>query len=187
MGKVTGAGVDKKIIEGEKSLHLLNYMDVYNNTFINNKIPNHIVTANDKKNVSCNLQKGDLMFTPTSETRNDIAVSALITENLIRTVYSYHIVRLRFTQKIDDNFKAYMCQNENFRIQARRFASGSGQRFVISLPDFHKLKVNIPCDINEQKKIGSLLSNLDNLIQAQNDKITALQQHKKSLLQQMFI
>ncbi len=39
----------------------------------------------------------------------------------------------------------------------------------------------------EQQKIASTLSSLDNLIEATKQKVEALQKHKKGLMQQMFV
>ena len=66
VGKITSAGVDKKIIEGEKKVRLLNYMDVYRNTFITDNTLSMVVSAPDKKIINCNLNKGDIFFTPSS-------------------------------------------------------------------------------------------------------------------------
>jgi hypothetical protein len=43
------------------------------------------------------------------------------------------------------------------------------------------------CPNEEQQKIANTLSTLDNLIEAQDQKITQLKQHKKGLMQQMFV
>lgn len=55
----------------------------------------------------------------------------------------------------------------------------------ISLKDFFKIKFLIP-SLPEQQKIASCLSSLDDLIQAQQQKIKLLEQHKKGLLQGLF-
>jgi type I restriction enzyme S subunit len=39
----------------------------------------------------------------------------------------------------------------------------------------------------EQQKIANTLSTLDNLIEAQNQQINHLKQHKKGLMQQLFV
>jgi type I restriction enzyme S subunit len=44
----------------------------------------------------------------------------------------------------------------------------------------------VPIDKVEQQKIADCLSSLDELINAENQKLEALQQHKKGLLQQLF-
>lgn len=86
--QITSAGVDKKILEDEIKVHLLNYMDIYNNNIINNGTTNFITTAPKNKILNCNILKGDVFLTPSSETREDIAHSAVATEDLINTVYS---------------------------------------------------------------------------------------------------
>lgn len=55
----------------------------------------------------------------------------------------------------------------------------------ISLKDFFKIKFLIP-SLPEQQKIASCLSSLDDLIQAHQQKIELLEQHKKGLLQGLF-
>jgi type I restriction enzyme S subunit len=49
-----------------------------------------------------------------------------------------------------------------------------------------KIDIFIPPP-KEQQKIASCLSSLDALIEAQNKKVSALKQHKKALMQQMFV
>ncbi len=49
------------------------------------------------------------------------------------------------------------------------------KEFIIEIPSFP-----------EQQKIATLLTTLDHLIAAQNEKISALQRHKKGLMQQLF-
>ena len=44
----------------------------------------------------------------------------------------------------------------------------------------------IPKDANEQEKIADFLSGIDDLIGRQTDKIEALKQHKKALMQGLF-
>ena len=56
---------------------------------------------------------------------------------------------------------------------------------MISFQQFAELEVPIPQPA-EQQKIAACLSSLDELITAQAQKVTALQTHKKGLLQQLF-
>lgn len=52
--------------------------------------------------------------------------------------------------------------------------------------DFKRMKIWFPYNKYEQQKIASALSSLDELIQAQAQRIEALQAHKKGLLQGLF-
>jgi type I restriction enzyme S subunit len=56
---------------------------------------------------------------------------------------------------------------------------------TIGLPYFKELLIPVP-SINEQQKIASCLSSVDDLINAQSEKVKALKLHKKGLLQDLF-
>ena len=77
IGEISSAGVDKKVIEGEKPIRWLNYLDVYKRNFIHSDELTHWVTTTDEKIQKCNILQGDVFFTPSSEVRNDIAISAV--------------------------------------------------------------------------------------------------------------
>lgn len=55
----------------------------------------------------------------------------------------------------------------------------------LSLKSIRKTEVNLPSE-KEQQKIASVLSSLDEMIQAQTEKIEQLQLHKKGLMQGLF-
>ena len=63
---------------------------------------------------------------------------------------------------------------------------GSAQPHITK-KEFSKIKVLVPSNIQEQRAIGSYFSNLDNLINSYQDKISQLETLKKKLLQDMFI
>lgn len=52
--------------------------------------------------------------------------------------------------------------------------------------DFKRMKISFPEDPKEQDKIADTLSSIDDLINAQNQKLESLQLHKKGLLQGLF-
>ncbi len=55
----------------------------------------------------------------------------------------------------------------------------------ISTSQFH-VKISYPKNPKEQQKIASCLSSLDELLAAHNDKLEALKDHKKGLMQNLF-
>ena len=63
---------------------------------------------------------------------------------------------------------------------------GSAQPHITK-KEFSKIKVLVPSNIQEQQAIGSYFSNLDNLINSYQEKISQLEILKKKLLQDMFI
>jgi len=70
--------------------------------------------------------------------------------------------------------------------ELRLISSGDGTRGGLNKMIISRLELNIP-SIEEQQAIGSYFSNLDNLINSHQEKISQLEILKKKLLQDMFI
>jgi type I restriction enzyme, S subunit len=79
-------------------------------------------------------------------------------------------------------FLYYLMINNKDRLNA--LSSGTTISYL-SRQQFENLKVKIP-NVVEQQKIASCLSSLDELIAAHTDKLEALKDHKKGLMQQLF-
>jgi len=81
--------------------------------------------------------------------------------------------------KNDNNIKFVYeaIQNINYEV-------GVHQRHWISI--FSKLKITIPKNPNEQQKIATCLSSLDEVIAAHSQKLELLKDHKKGLMQNLF-
>ena len=62
-----------------------------------------------------------------------------------------------------------------------------GAQPSLSLWQIEKIKVSLPPSFEEQQAIGTYFSNLDNLINSRQEKISQLETLKKKLLQEMFI
>lgn len=175
---VAGAGVDKKSRSGEEQVRLVNYMDVYRRNFIRSNEIKHWVTAPANQARRCAVRRGDIFFTPSSETRNDIGISAVAMEDIPDAAYSYHVVRLRIHEEWDLLFKAYAFKTRAFLEQAEVLCDGNGTRYVISLPKFRGMTITIPT-VAEQCAIGAVLFAMDDeihQIQLIRDKATAVKQ-----------
>lgn len=172
LGKFENIGVDKKIVEGEQSVTLLNFVDVFNHKHIDSSIPSMTVTASDKKIVSCDVKRGDIFVTPSSETPDDIGHSAVILEDLDNTVYSYHIMRFRLKNPciITSNYINYLFDTESVKKQIQKKAKGL-TRFGLSKDAFASIEVPYPSPkIQEQlvqklESFTSLISKLEEEIE----------------------
>ena len=71
-------------------------------------------------------------------------------------------------------------------IGLERFGSGSGVP-TLNRNDVHDLRVGFPCDVAEQRRIGTFFSRLDSLITLHQRKLELLRNIKKSLLDKMFV
>jgi type I restriction enzyme, S subunit len=126
VGEISSAGVDKKIRPDEVPVRLVNYLDVYRKDFIYADDLNHWVTAPPQQAKRCAVQKGDVFFTPTSETRDDIGISAVAMEDIPDAAYSYHVARLRLREPWDLCFRTYAFKTRAFLDQAETLCDGNG-------------------------------------------------------------
>ena len=88
-GILASNGVDKKIEEGQETCKAVHYMGVYRNSLSTIENNNNCLTvsANQKQFIDCQLEKGDLLFTNSSETPEDIGHSTLIETTMPKTLF----------------------------------------------------------------------------------------------------
>lgn len=186
IGTFQTSSIDKLSNENESEVYLVNYMNVYRHENINSESIKtfQVVTAKEKQIESCNLIKGDILFTPSSETPDDIGHSVVIFENLENAVFSYHLMRFRPTRKISILYSHYFCNIPQVLSQLTKLATGS-TRFTISVKSFSSISVELPC-IEEQTKIANFLSAIDDKINHCQVQLEKMEVWKKGLLQQMF-
>ena len=184
IGEVTGAGVDKKSNPGEEPVRLVNYVDVYNRRPITSNLLSHWVTAPANKANRCSVRKGDVFFTPTSEVREDIAVSSMALEDIPDAVYSYHLVRLRCNDEVEVAYRAHAFSAKYFLDQASVLADGSGTRYVVNLPNFRRMLVALP-PRDEQRRIGTLLTDVETQIATLKELITKKTNIKQGTMQEL--
>ncbi len=186
LGVVSTSSVDKKNKTGQKEINLLNYMDVYSSKDkkIDSRIEFMRVTANENQLVKNQVNIGDVLFTPSSETCDDIGHSAVVVESLPSTLHSYHLVRLKFNKEVNLEYKRFLFNNPKILYDFSRKAKGV-TRMTLSLDDFNGTEIRLP-PLPEQKEIASELSLIvDNLLECEI-KIKPSQSLQKSLINQIF-
>jgi len=185
IGVFKTSSVDKKIYDSEKLIKLLNYMDVYKNKKIDNNYCNFTtVSASETQIKTNNLQKGDVVFTPSSETPEDIGHSAVILEDLKNVLHSYHVIRFRFSTNMDFGFRGYVFNNKKILKEFSKRATGS-TRFTLSIKDFNDAVATIPTELKEQQKIAEVLTNADKEIDLLKNELEELKEQKKGLMQKL--
>ena len=159
----SNTGVDKKTIEGEKKVKLLNFVDVFHKQYITKETPTMIVSASDKKILDCNILKGDVFITPSSEILDEIGYSATAIEDIEGAVYSYHIMRLRIYDKevLHPEYLAYLFSSDTVRKQIRIKAQGI-TRFGLTLPRWKSIQIPVP-PLSVQQEIVRILDKFTQL------------------------
>ena len=89
------SNVDKHTKPGETPVRLCNYMDVYKNDYISERMSFMRATATPEEADRFRLAAGDVLITKDSETWDDIGVPALVTESAPDLVSGYHLALLR--------------------------------------------------------------------------------------------
>lgn len=187
LGKFSTSSVDKKILFGQKIVRLVNYMDVYNSNSIDSTINFMYVSASEVERARSQVKVGDILFTPSSETPDDIGYSAVVCENLENTLHSYHTVRYRpyDDQTFDIRFSAWFCNSIDIRKQFEQKCAGS-TRYTLSIPSFTAVQISIPESKKEQRKIAKYLDIIQLTIEKTEALIAKYQLIKAGLMQDLF-
>jgi len=189
MGIFTSSGIDKNIVEGEPLVKMINYTDIYGNTscILNSNREYMVVSCPEEKKIVHNVIKGDIVFTPSSETAEEIGLSALVDEDLPNTVYSYHVIRLRFSKKMHHGYKKYLCNNNFVLSQFSKCAKGA-TRQILGRDDFKNIQVLLPSD-DEQKAIADYLDHkteqIDARIEREKKIIELLKEYRTALISEV--
>jgi type I restriction enzyme S subunit len=93
---------------------IVNYMDVYKHRgIINQDVAGKVAVSNDEKS-NFGIKKGDVFFTRTSETVEEIGVASVLLEDVPNGVFSGFLLRGRpKNDLLDDTFKKY-CFHSSF-------------------------------------------------------------------------
>jgi len=188
IGNFTSSGIDKRINEDEPLVKIINYTDIYgNSTRLLTSERNYMeVSCPEEKRVEHQVKKGDLVFTPSSETIEDIGLSALVDEDLENTAYSYHVLRFRFEKDIEHYFKKYLCNNHFGLNQFSANAKGT-TRQILNRENFNSALVIIPPK-PEQTAIANFLdektAQIDRLITNKQKLIELLKEERTVIINQ---
>ncbi|MDZ5006507.1 restriction endonuclease subunit S [Clostridium perfringens] len=163
----------------------ITYVNIFKNTKVDINMFDLVDIKKDEKQNK--VLKGDILFTASSETPNEVGMAS-VCDNNIENLYLNSFCfgfRLNSKKDIDYIFIGYLLRSPSLRKKISILAQGS-TRYNLSKSEFMKIKIQIPC-LEEQRKIVNFLSNIDNLIEKESKKLEELKQWKKGLLQQMFV
>ncbi|HPJ91323.1 MAG TPA: restriction endonuclease subunit S [Bacteroidales bacterium] len=161
------------------------YKQVFDNSVINFEQCER-VQINDDENQN-SLQQGDILFTTSSETPNEVGFASVLIDFPKEKTYlnSFCFALRPFNiEKTQPQFSRYLFHSPIYRRSVTAIAQGS-TRYNLSKGAFIEIQVPIP-DPTEQQKIASCLSSLDEVIEAHSKKLELLKDHKKGLMQNLF-
>lgn len=161
------------------------YKQVFDNSVIDfEKCGKVQVGKNENQNL---LQRGDILFTTSSETPNEVGFASVLIDSPKEETYlnSFCFALRPFNiEKTQPQFSRYLFHSPVYRKSVTAIAQGS-TRYNLSKGAFLELQVPVPSP-KEQQKIASCLSSLDDLIESHSQKLELLKNHKKGLMQNLF-
>ena len=176
----TGLSGKTKDDFGHGNARFVTYMNVFTNPVSD---PDRVEAI--EIDISQNaVQYGDVFFTTSSETPEEVGMSSVWLGNSDKTYLNSFCFGYRPTEKNNPYYMAYMLRSEAVRKKIVYLAQGIS-RYNISKNGVMQIEVPMP-DVNEQRLVGEYFSNLDNLITLHQRKYDVLARTKKAMLQKMF-
>jgi type I restriction enzyme S subunit len=153
IAEVNFSTVDKHSHKEEKQVRLCNYVDVYKHEYITNDFDFMIATATDAEIKRFTVEKGDVIITKDSETAADIAIPALVVEDLENVVCAYHLAHIKPNRELVESeflFRLFQSKkiNSHFEVAAKGVT-----RHGLSYDDINSVFLPYPPTLNEQQEI----------------------------------
>ena len=142
---------------------IINYVDVYKNLKLTDEMIEGLVDTsnNDLERYSC-LQ-GDVFFTRTSETRDEVGMSSVLIEKIDDCVFSGFLLRGRpITDLLLPEYCAYCFSTDRVRNEIVNKSNFTTRATTTGLI-LSKISISVP-SIDEQKKIVKMLDSIYSLV-----------------------
>ena len=164
---------------------IINYTDVYKHRGLTREMVKGLVKLDANEIRRYKVKKGDVFFTRTSETPEEVGLASVLLEDIDDCSFSGFVLRGR---PITDDLEFDYCK-ECFSVHAVRDSiiktCTYTTRALTNGTVLSKIPITIPPK-EEQKTIASYFSSLDSLIYSTSKKIESLKQVKAASLQSMF-
>ena len=158
----------------------ITYMNVYTNAISDIGMTEKVGIDNKQHTV----HYGDIMFTTSSETPEEVGMSSVWLGNEENIYLNSFCFGFRPTEILNSYYMAYMLRSDATRKNIIYLAQGIS-RYNISKNRVMDIEVPITT-LHEQDIIGSYFDKLDHLITLHQRKLNNLKKVKKSMLEKMF-
>ena len=146
-----------------KGTPIINYMDVYkrNKIYSNDLIGLVETTEDEQKRYS--IKRGDVFFTRTSETKEEIGKTSVLLDDVEKGVFSGFVLRARpITELLLPEYCAYCFETYEFRKNVIRYSTYT-TRALTNGTTLSNLKIPVP-SIEIQNKIVKILDRFQELL-----------------------
>ena len=158
-------------------------MDILNNTVITNDCIRASVDVTEKELSDFSVEKGDMLFQRSSETLEDVGRANVYMDDKT-AVFGGFVIRGKKKGEYDPQYFNYLLRSPFARKRIIPMGAGA-QHFNIGQEGLSKVKLHFAI-IEEQNKIGKMLSLLDERISFQNKIIEDLKMLKCAIIEKVY-
>ena len=131
------------------------------------------------------VQYGDIFFTTSSETPNEVGMAAVLLHELQGTYLNSFCfgMRLKSFERLSPEFAGQMLRGDRSRRSIARLAQGA-TRYNLSQSVIKELWIPLP-SIDEQNSISAILGAVDREVELLDGKLIQLSRLKEGLMQRL--
>lgn len=161
---------------------IVNYMDVFGKPHLCRADIRGRVSVNRQEHESFGVRSGDVFFTRTSETREEIGTASVMLGEVPNTVFSGFLLRGRPTsRRVDFTFSGYALRAPVIRAQIVSTSSYT-TRALTTGRHLEAVQLSLP-PLQEQQAIAEVLGDVDALLDAQDRQIAKARDVKHATMQ----
>ena len=176
-------GLNPKPDKFGKGIKFISVMDILNNAVITYDCIKASVDVTEKELSDFSVEKGDILFQRSSETLEDVGRANVYMDDKT-AVFGGFVIRGKKKGEYDPQYFNYLLRSPFARKRIIPMGAGA-QHFNIGQEGLSKVKLHF-ANIEEQKKIGKMLSLLDERIATQNKIIEDLKKLKSAISKYLF-
>ena len=183
---VFSSGLSKSSDQFGFGYDFLTYRDVFNNYFLPKQLT-ALVNSTEKERKTCSIKRGDVFLTRTSETDDELGMSSVALKDYPNATFNGFTKRLRPIGNVEiyPEFVAYYFRTKKFRANIVGMSSIT-TRASLNNSMLAQLPLFLP-DIEEQRRIASILTSLDDKIDLLHRENVTLEQMAETLFRQWFV
>lgn len=164
---------------------IVNYMDVYKLNRIYRRNICGLVDVNDGEIDSFSVRKGDVFFTRTSETAEEVGLAAVLLDDVKDTVFSGFVLRARpKNDMLVDTYKAYCFSSQVVRKQVISKSTYT-TRALTNGRILSSVSLPLPGAKLEQEAIASALADMDVELSSLESELSKARHLKQAMMQEL--
>ena len=178
-------GINKEKEAFGQGTPIVNYTDVWKKRGLKSEDIKGRVVLSKNEIQNYEVKCGDVFFTRTSETIEEIGYSSVLLDDIENAIFSGFVLRARpYNNLVSREYHQYCYSEPQMRHEIIKRSSMT-TRALTSGPMLSQVAINLPSH-REQSKIAEILMKWDETIELYNQQIEKLKQLKSICLKKMF-